>query len=218
MVKVHKSGLGISPDVLRAAELAAQYAEIEKHQKLFDETEEARRMAELASIMALSQEGSPLERSLGLSADKLADILGHDTFGRYAHIGTTPAMEEDLRIMRELRQLQGLDIYRSPASDVLAAMEAPVAPAREHGESVTKPVASRPAPNPAATPISSIAEIGHRVRDARKAMGMTQQRFADLAGVGRRFLGELERGKSSLDIGLVLTVCEAAGIKIGFLP
>lgn len=65
--------------------------------------------------------------------------------------------------------------------------------------------------------IASTADIGRRVRDSRHALGMTQQRFADLAGVGRRFLGELERGKASLEIGRVLAVCEAAGIKLGFV-
>ena len=64
--------------------------------------------------------------------------------------------------------------------------------------------------------IQSVAEIGKRVRAARRSMGMTQQRFADLAGVGRRFLIELERGKSTLEIGRVLSVCKAAGIRLGF--
>jgi DNA-binding XRE family transcriptional regulator len=45
-------------------------------------------------------------------------------------------------------------------------------------------------------------------------MGMTQQRFADVAGVGRRFLVELEKGKPSLEIGRVLSVCQAAGLKL----
>lgn len=90
-----------------------------------------------------------------------------------------------------------------------------------------RPSPARPAPDaneatpPAAGPVASapvtIGEIGKRVRAARKAMGMTQQRFADLAGVGRRFLIELEQGKPSLEIGRVLAVCHAAGIKLGFL-
>jgi y4mF family transcriptional regulator len=64
------------------------------------------------------------------------------------------------------------------------------------------------------TAIMAAADIGKLVRDARKEMGMTQQRFADLAGVGRRFLSELEGGKASLEIGLVLAVCKAAGIDL----
>lgn len=77
--------------------------------------------------------------------------------------------------------------------------------------------ASPPATAPMASAPVTIGEIGKRVRAARKAMGMTQQRFADLAGVGRRFLIELEQGKPSLEVGRVLAVCHAAGIKLGFL-
>lgn len=77
--------------------------------------------------------------------------------------------------------------------------------------------AKLPAPSTLA-PIDSVTDIGTRVKKARKDMGMTQQRFADLAGVGRRFLIELEHGKQSLEIGRVLAVCHAAGLKIGFAP
>jgi len=62
--------------------------------------------------------------------------------------------------------------------------------------------------------ITTAADIGKLTRDARKELGMTQQRFADLAGVGRRFLSELEGGKASLEIGRVLAVCKAAGIDL----
>jgi len=81
-----------------------------------------------------------------------------------------------------------------------------------HGETLP-----RPAPGAADAPIGSVADIGKRVRERRKAMKMTQQRFADLAGVGRRFLIELEHGKPTLEINRVLVVCQAAGIKLGFL-
>ncbi len=56
--------------------------------------------------------------------------------------------------------------------------------------------------------------IGLLVRDARVAMALSQQSFADLAGVGRRFLSELENGKSTLEFGKVLQVCKAAGIDL----
>ncbi|MGL4489477.1 MAG: helix-turn-helix transcriptional regulator [Rhizobiaceae bacterium] len=62
--------------------------------------------------------------------------------------------------------------------------------------------------------IHSISDIGMAVRNARKARNLTQQDFADLAGVGRRFLSELESGKPTLEIGKVLTVAKAAGIQL----
>jgi transcriptional regulator with XRE-family HTH domain len=44
--------------------------------------------------------------------------------------------------------------------------------------------------------------------------GHTQQKFADLVGVGRRFLSELEAGKPTLEVGKVLQVASAAGVSI----
>jgi y4mF family transcriptional regulator len=67
-------------------------------------------------------------------------------------------------------------------------------------------------PQPGA--ISSPADLGRLVRAARKRRGVAQQVFADAAGVGRRFLSELENGKPTLELGKVLTVASAAGIVI----
>jgi y4mF family transcriptional regulator len=62
--------------------------------------------------------------------------------------------------------------------------------------------------------ISTTADLGRLVRTARERMGLNQQQLADLAGVGRRFLSELENGKSTSEFGLVLRVCQAAGIDV----
>jgi y4mF family transcriptional regulator len=63
-------------------------------------------------------------------------------------------------------------------------------------------------------PIRSVRELGNSIRIARKAMRLNQQRFADLAGVGRRFVSELEGGKPSLEIGKVLACCACAGVDV----
>ena len=62
--------------------------------------------------------------------------------------------------------------------------------------------------------IQSVSDIGNAVRTARKMKGLTQQQFADLAGVGRRFLSELEAGKPTCEIGRVLKVAAAAGLHL----
>lgn len=41
------------------------------------------------------------------------------------------------------------------------------------------------------TIIASPSDIGQLIRGARKRKGLSQQQFADLAGVGRRFVSEL---------------------------
>ncbi len=62
--------------------------------------------------------------------------------------------------------------------------------------------------------IEAASDLGRLIRIARQDMRLSQQQFADLAGVGRRFVSELENGKSTLEFGLVLQVCRAAGIDI----
>jgi HTH-type transcriptional regulator/antitoxin HipB len=62
--------------------------------------------------------------------------------------------------------------------------------------------------------MDSVQVLGALIRKRRIDQGYTQQKFADLVGVGRRFLSELEAGKSTLEIGKVLQVAAAAGISI----
>lgn len=120
-------------------------------------------------------------------------------------------------VKRHLGSITDLNpAYRSAARDVLDQIGAAH---RDITPSNLERVATKPVETPPqAMAIISAADIGRRVRKARRAMGMTQQHFADLAGVGRRFLIELEKGKPTLEIGRVLAVCQAAGIRIGFLP
>ncbi|MCR9072748.1 MAG: helix-turn-helix domain-containing protein [Alphaproteobacteria bacterium] len=62
--------------------------------------------------------------------------------------------------------------------------------------------------------ITSAAELGRRVRTRRRQLGLSQQRCADLCGVGRRFLSELENGKPTLALGLVLQVLGEIGLPV----
>lgn len=49
---------------------------------------------------------------------------------------------------------------------------------------------------------------------SRKTKGYSQQEFADLAGVGRRFVSDLENGKPTAEIGKVLQVLTALGLDL----
>lgn len=66
--------------------------------------------------------------------------------------------------------------------------------------------------------VSSIDDIGQAIRSARKQQGLTQQQFADIVGVGVRFLSELERGKPTAEVGLVLRVLADAGYEVVIQP
>ena len=55
------------------------------------------------------------------------------------------------------------------------------------------------------------AEIGNLIRTARKAQNLRQDELAGAAGVGLRFIVDLEAGKPSAQIGKTLQVLEALG-------
>ncbi|MGL5136641.1 MAG: helix-turn-helix transcriptional regulator, partial [Beijerinckiaceae bacterium] len=64
-----------------------------------------------------------------------------------------------------------------------------------------------------ASPVD-LPTLGRLVRIVREGTGRSQANFADLSGVGRRFLSELENGKPTLEIGKVLQVLNACGIDL----
>lgn len=54
--------------------------------------------------------------------------------------------------------------------------------------------------------------IGELIREARRMLGLTQVQLAELAGVGRRFIVDVEAGRDGASIGKVLTVMRALGM------
>jgi transcriptional regulator with XRE-family HTH domain len=55
--------------------------------------------------------------------------------------------------------------------------------------------------------------FGSFIRSRRKALKMRQDQLALVAGVGRRFLIDLEAGKPSCQLGRSLLVAEALGLR-----
>lgn len=64
------------------------------------------------------------------------------------------------------------------------------------------------------TNITKPSDLGSLLKAVRKSKGLTQQEFADLSGVGRRFVIECEAGKPRLEFAKVLQVAAAAGIDV----
>ena len=62
--------------------------------------------------------------------------------------------------------------------------------------------------------VDSAGQIGQLVRQRRKEAGMTLKEAAALAGVGVRFLSELERGKPTLQLGLAISVLQLFGLEL----
>ena len=61
-------------------------------------------------------------------------------------------------------------------------------------------------------------EIGKLVRGVRRDQGHRQDQLAAAAGVGVRFLVEVERGKPTAQLGKVLAVLDALGCTLRIEP
>lgn len=62
------------------------------------------------------------------------------------------------------------------------------------------------------TPIGYMSEVGMRVRQRRKALGVTQATVAQLAGVSRKAVSEIERGKPTIRVDVLTRVLEVVGL------
>lgn len=61
-----------------------------------------------------------------------------------------------------------------------------------------------------------VITLGQLVRRVRKQSGLRQDELAGAAGVGIRFIVDLESGKPTLQIGKVLYVLDTLGIAAAF--
>ena len=102
---------------------------------------------------------------------------------------------------------QGLDINKLMPNIAASQHFTPRALPSTGGSRTTIPGEDR-------LPIKSSTDLGHLIRQARITKKLSQQQFADLAGVGRRFVSEAENGKATLEFGKVLQLAEAAGIDL----
>ena len=64
----------------------------------------------------------------------------------------------------------------------------------------------------------AVGDIGAAVRRARLAQGLRQDQVAAAAGVGVRFLVELEGGKPTVRLVKVLAVLDALGLRLHIAP
>jgi y4mF family transcriptional regulator len=62
------------------------------------------------------------------------------------------------------------------------------------------------------------AHIGKLIRDTRQALGMRQDELASVAGLSTRTLSDIENGKPSAQMALVLRVLDALGIVVTLTP
>lgn len=61
-------------------------------------------------------------------------------------------------------------------------------------------------------------ELGQDLRSRRKALRISQEDLADLVGVNRRAISELERGIGGTAVRTVIAVCDALGLVLRVEP
>lgn len=66
--------------------------------------------------------------------------------------------------------------------------------------------------------VSSVKEFGEKIRSKRKMLGLTLKHVAGLSGIGARYLSELERGKSTIEMGKALRVANSLGLELIVQP
>ena len=62
--------------------------------------------------------------------------------------------------------------------------------------------------------IPNVADLGETITRRREALGITQVQLAFSIGVNRRVIGELERGKDTVQVGIALRALSAVGVRL----
>jgi HTH-type transcriptional regulator/antitoxin HipB len=62
--------------------------------------------------------------------------------------------------------------------------------------------------------VKNVKELGHLVRDRRRRQALTQAALAARVGVSRKWVGDLEDGKPTASLGLVLRTLGVLGVEL----
>ncbi len=57
-------------------------------------------------------------------------------------------------------------------------------------------------------------ELGQKVRNLRRALGLTQEQLAERAGISLKHLGELERGRSNPTLSSLVGLASSLGVPL----
>ena len=75
-----------------------------------------------------------------------------------------------------------------------------------------------PVPFPSDPIVVDATVLGAAVRAARTGTGMTLEDAAAFLGVAKQTLGDLERGKASVGLGLALKIANGIGVALFVVP
>lgn len=63
----------------------------------------------------------------------------------------------------------------------------------------------------------NLIKIGNKIRELRTAKGFSQEGIADAAGMGRTYMGRVERGEQNISIQNLIQIAFALEIDVGEL-
>jgi transcriptional regulator with XRE-family HTH domain len=66
-------------------------------------------------------------------------------------------------------------------------------------------------------PDANLKILGERIRKTRKALGWSQERFADEADLDRAYAGRIERGEANITFTVLCKLCRALGRDVASL-
>lgn len=61
-------------------------------------------------------------------------------------------------------------------------------------------------------------ELGSAIRERRRRLSISQDQLAASIGVNRKVIGQLENGKDTVHVGIVMRAARAVGLNIGVEP
>jgi HTH-type transcriptional regulator / antitoxin HipB len=59
--------------------------------------------------------------------------------------------------------------------------------------------------------------LGNAIRERRRSLGIDQETLASIAGVSRKLVSEIERGKPTVRLDGLIRVLEALGLRLEIL-
>lgn len=74
---------------------------------------------------------------------------------------------------------------------------------------------AKPSPSHAGSP--ELSALGQAIRAARLALGWSQERLAEEAGVDRSYMGGIERGEHNLTVVSLVRISAALDLSVGDL-
>ena len=66
--------------------------------------------------------------------------------------------------------------------------------------------------------VQTSIDLGSALRARRRELGLAQNEISGVIGVNRRVIGELERGKGTVQLRIAMEVARVLGLDIGLEP